>query len=182
MPKETQSAERGDTQLPCGNLTKLDYNEYIKSDAWRLKRSERLAIGNHKCAYCCTRKRIQVHHLTYERIGNELMEDLVPLCETHHAKIERIIKSGKMKRTGHPLLLLTETMRLLCKDGSHKVKITRRERRAMRELKNIQRRESRKPREGIGFSPPTKKWATATESERQSAVAERIQSLSALDE
>jgi len=35
---------------------------------------------------CGSRVRLQVHHKTYVRFGNERMGDLVTLCESCHAK------------------------------------------------------------------------------------------------
>lgn len=50
---------------------------------------------------CGTSKGIQVHHLTYERLGNELMDDLRILCYTHHKEVTRLHKAlGRRRITG----------------------------------------------------------------------------------
>lgn len=39
-----------------------------------------------KCELCGSTKHIHVHHLTYERLYDELIIDLQPLCRTCHEK------------------------------------------------------------------------------------------------
>ena len=36
---------------------------------------------------CCSCLNLDAHHLTYERFGNELPEDLMILCRTHHIEL-----------------------------------------------------------------------------------------------
>lgn len=90
-----------------------EYSAYLLSDQWKAKRDARLAINSGTCSACSKTKGIHVHHLTYARIFNEDMADLLPLCEEHHAQIEQIIKEGRLPRKGNVLFLATETMRLL---------------------------------------------------------------------
>gem|GEM_PF-2634752 len=66
------------------------YVEYLKSDAWWVIREKRLAIDNYLCHKCLTETATQVHHLTYERLGNELPEDLLSLCRTCHLEMLEI--------------------------------------------------------------------------------------------
>jgi len=91
------------------------YKSYLNSDAWKAKRRERLAIAQHRCA-ACPRKATDVHHLTYERIFNENMEDLLPLCHEHHQSAEILVECGLIKRFGNPLFLATETVRLILQE------------------------------------------------------------------
>lgn len=62
------------------------YRTYIDSTAWFRKRRERLEIDGHRCqGFMCFRTDcLEVHHKTYERIGDERMEDLITLCESCH--------------------------------------------------------------------------------------------------
>lgn len=89
------------------------YADYLGSEAWRAKRSERLEIGNHRCAACESSVDLQVHHLTYARIYNEDMADLLPLCKTHHMLAEELSKSGMIPKEASVLFLATETVRLI---------------------------------------------------------------------
>ena len=65
------------------------YEKYIHSSAWKMKAEARLAIDGHICQVC-GRAAEEVHHLTYERFGQEEMEDLVSLCKKCHRKAEEI--------------------------------------------------------------------------------------------
>ncbi len=90
-----------------------EYSNYLNSNAWKAKRQQRLAISGYRCAACTNDRAIHVHHLTYARIFNEDMADLMPLCERHHQIAEQLIRSGKLSRTGEVLFLTTETLRLV---------------------------------------------------------------------
>jgi len=63
------------------------YNSYLKTTAWRLKRQAVLTRANNWCEGCAARQATQVHHLTYEHVGDELLFELVAVCETCHRRI-----------------------------------------------------------------------------------------------
>jgi len=42
-----------------------------------------MARDNHMCQYCGG-EATEVHHLTYENIGNEPLEDLIAICRLCH--------------------------------------------------------------------------------------------------
>jgi len=65
-------------------MNKKEYNDYLQSDEWKARRDYRLKKDGFRCAICGTGKNLQVHHITYERIQNELIDDLVTLCESCH--------------------------------------------------------------------------------------------------
>ena len=65
------------------------YNEYLKSDKWQRKRRRVLLRDNEKCQACQDRKATEVHHLTYDRVGDEPLFDLVSICKTCHDFIHR---------------------------------------------------------------------------------------------
>lgn len=64
------------------------YQAYLNSPDWRRKRNEKLRQVGWQCERCPSRRHLNVHHKTYERLGAEWMEDLEALCadchETHH--------------------------------------------------------------------------------------------------
>lgn len=65
-----------------------EYQEYLLSEHWQKIRSERLKMDNFKCQNCGRPFDLQVHHLTYDRIGNEDINDLITLCKFCHARVE----------------------------------------------------------------------------------------------
>ena len=89
------------------------YQEYLTSEAWQKKRMQRLAISKFRCAACGSRDGLEVHHLTYARIFDEDMADLLPLCGLHHKAAEEMVANGKLPRTDDVLFLATETIRLI---------------------------------------------------------------------
>jgi 5-methylcytosine-specific restriction endonuclease McrA len=61
------------------------YVSYLKSPAWQDKRRQALRRAGYRCQACGKRNHLQVHHLTYIRLGHELPTDLVCLCSACHA-------------------------------------------------------------------------------------------------
>lgn len=62
------------------------YNGYLASPEWHARR---LAVlkRDHNCCRGCNADASQVHHLTYERVGRELLDDLVAVCDECHEKL-----------------------------------------------------------------------------------------------
>jgi len=63
-----------------------DYYTYIISRAWRARRRQHLNNVGWKCEVCGARKFLEVHHLTYDRLGREKRKDLQVLCKPCHEK------------------------------------------------------------------------------------------------
>lgn len=65
------------------------YDGYLSSAEWRERRRLVLDRAGGQCEGCGLTKATQVHHLTYERVGNEMLFDLVSVCESCHNAIHR---------------------------------------------------------------------------------------------
>lgn len=63
------------------------YNAYLASDVWRAKREEALARDGRVCQGCRQRLATQVHHRTYDHLGDELLFELISVCDECHAGI-----------------------------------------------------------------------------------------------
>lgn len=61
-----------------------DYQSYLRSLRWKARRLGAIALARAHCADCGAAADLHVHHLTYDRIGNERDEDLVVLCSACH--------------------------------------------------------------------------------------------------
>ncbi len=72
-----------------------EYDRYIHSGAWRRKADARLEMDGHVCQVCGGAAS-DVHHLTYDRFGNEDMGDLVSLCRGCHKKAEDLYDPAVM--------------------------------------------------------------------------------------
>lgn len=72
------------------------YEEYLASREWREKRTWILECAGHVCSVCGTRlsvclkcefvhqPQLEVHHVSYERVGNEDANDVEVLCYVCH--------------------------------------------------------------------------------------------------
>jgi hypothetical protein len=60
------------------------YLAYLNSPAWRVTRNRALRLANWRCRRCEGKRDLQVHHLTYERLGREWDQDLEVLCDSCH--------------------------------------------------------------------------------------------------
>lgn len=63
------------------------YSSYLNSPQWQSKRQAVLKRDRYLCQGCMVRRASQVHHLTYEHCGNELLWELTSVCEECHRKI-----------------------------------------------------------------------------------------------
>ena len=76
----------------------IEYRKYLQSQKWQEKRKKvfERALKNanstnrfgvcEKCGYQPWRPILQVHHLTYERVFHEEIEDLILLCPKCYKK------------------------------------------------------------------------------------------------
>ena len=66
----------------------MDYNTYIVSNAWRVRRYRLAEAKGWKCDKCgftpFSKSQIDVHHLNYECLGKETPEDVQLLCRNCH--------------------------------------------------------------------------------------------------
>ena len=59
--------------------------EYLNSFKWSLLRNKRLLLDNYTCQSCkLNNPPLEMHHLTYENIFNENIEDIISLCRECH--------------------------------------------------------------------------------------------------
>ena len=72
----------------------MDYQTYLLSGEWRSRASAyKLRVG-YRCEHCKAMARLQIHHKNYDRLGRELDEDLIALCEACHKKTHNL-KGGE---------------------------------------------------------------------------------------
>lgn len=66
------------------------YNEYLYSNEWRTIRGSILSRDLESCLNCGDTASLQVHHITYDNVGQELNEDLITLCKSCHIEIHNV--------------------------------------------------------------------------------------------
>ena len=72
-----------------GGKTKTNYQAYLQSEHWKSFRKEQLKTRGYRCQQCGRKYNLRVHHKIYERLGHELPEDVLVVCNKCHAKIHR---------------------------------------------------------------------------------------------
>ena len=71
------------------------YNLYLASPEWNSKRIRVRARDYGRCQLCGSETLLEIHHLTYNRVGDEALFDLVTLCAHCHEQEEAFKKESK---------------------------------------------------------------------------------------
>lgn len=85
------------------------YQEYLKTDHWKATRAAAIARAGNRCQICGKTGRLEVHHLTYERLFHEDENDFLVLCRTCHGRQHRYMGEDDMidlntRKTGERLV------------------------------------------------------------------------------
>ncbi len=78
------------------------YKRYINSKEWKEK--SRLLKKNKKCFICNSTENLNLHHLTYKRLGIEIIQDFQILCKKCHEIVhfnyfgQKIMDKPRLKR------------------------------------------------------------------------------------
>ena len=98
-------------------MSKKDYNKYLRSPEWKAKKLLVLERDNYKCQQCGYTNNLHVHHLTYENVTNEQLDDLVTLCKRcHRSEHKKKVKNTKLlllRPFVHALLI---NLAIICSD------------------------------------------------------------------
>jgi DNA replication protein DnaC len=76
-------------------LKTMPYEEYLLTPEWQQKRGLVLDRASHRCQVCNTPWLLNVHHRTYERRGEEALDDLTVLCKPCHELFHERISQGE---------------------------------------------------------------------------------------
>jgi 5-methylcytosine-specific restriction endonuclease McrA len=72
-------------QARRAQLRKMPFEEYRLTPEWQSKRTQALSRAGYRCQTCsCRDARLDVHHNSYGRYGDESIYDLVALCASCH--------------------------------------------------------------------------------------------------
>ena len=96
------------------------YHKYLKSGEWKYTKGKKLKQSNFKCDGCGESSgAMEVHHLTYERIGMELLTDLASYCINCHKIAHNKVDSSEwnkyltMNSDVEPIEISVEDMSLM---------------------------------------------------------------------
>lgn len=77
---------------------KEKYKKYITSKEWKEKKEKLFDLRGKECEQCGYTHRLHVHHLTYENLGYEKMDDLQILCyQCHMSKHDKYFEKFVLK-------------------------------------------------------------------------------------
>jgi 5-methylcytosine-specific restriction endonuclease McrA len=78
-------------------LSRRAYAAYLQSPYWRLHaRRQALHRAGHRCQDCGFPRALEVHHLTYVRLGCERPEDLLALCAECHGNRHGLLRYARL--------------------------------------------------------------------------------------
>ena len=60
--------------------------QYFKTATWQTKRFQVLSRAKFKCEICNSKEALEIHHSSYENLGEEPLRDLHALCRSCHQK------------------------------------------------------------------------------------------------
>ena len=84
------------------------YQQYLKSVPWMILRHRTFIRDGIRCVRCRATERLEVHHLTYVRVGHEDLDDLVTLCDECHVYTHARQKAEAVVRRGGGLVRVGE--------------------------------------------------------------------------
>ncbi|MHB8657719.1 MAG: HNH endonuclease [Solirubrobacteraceae bacterium] len=64
----------------------LLYVLYLHSPIWRLRRRLWILLAGGRCERCRSRRRLTIHHRSYQRLGHERRADVAVLCWRCHRR------------------------------------------------------------------------------------------------
>lgn len=102
----TDSTTEVDPKRQLMFISAEDKLEYIQSEKWRTLRFSRLMIAQYKCESCGSFHNLNLHHITYERLTQEELEDVAILCEVCHTKLHNLL--GYDRTTLYPISILKD--------------------------------------------------------------------------
>lgn len=62
---------------------------HLESPEWQALRARLIPARGKKCEQCGNPERLTLHHITYERLGEELDDDLLVLCWSCHDALHK---------------------------------------------------------------------------------------------
>jgi len=75
-----------------------EYLAYLTSPEWARQRQQALARAAFTCVRCRATAGLQVHHLTYQRLGAELPDDLTVLCAACHHTVHYALRNRALQQ------------------------------------------------------------------------------------
>lgn len=92
--EQLQSSWESDVKESADRIMNADdsafwqaYEKYLASPQWQKKREKVLARASDICEGCGENSATQIHHLSYDHVGDEFLFELVAVCVACHEKL-----------------------------------------------------------------------------------------------
>lgn len=66
-----------------------DKQTYLQSNEWKSLRNQVFTRDNHTCQSCGSKTSLNCHHVTYQHLGAESLDQLTTLCTTCHTALHK---------------------------------------------------------------------------------------------
>lgn len=71
--------------------TKMTYKEYLSTPEWKRFRQRAIKHYGRKCYLCAKKCNPDIHHNNRDRLGKEILSDVIPLCRSCHDIVTKYI-------------------------------------------------------------------------------------------
>ena len=78
-----------------GSRATTNYEQYIASEAWKRFREKYRRSEYPQACLVCGDPDFHLHHITYKRLGRELLRDVAPLCRDCHHRVHELHKGSR---------------------------------------------------------------------------------------
>ena len=79
-------------------MVDMEYSDYLNTDWWKSISAKRKEYDKGKCIDCGSSMQLNAHHINYDRLGRENLDDLITLCESCHHTRHLQEESAKERR------------------------------------------------------------------------------------
>lgn len=86
------------------------YDDFLSSPLWAATKWRYQHDKQRPQACICGATDVQLHHRTYERLGEERTTDLYPLCPTCHQILHSLVRRGLLAADANPEVLTSSAL------------------------------------------------------------------------
>lgn len=101
LTAEGMTSSREEPIVNLSTQNRESYTTYIKSVQWKQKKNEWVNSGRPTFCFACEEPMprsmagFNFHHMTYANLGNENLDDLIPLCSSDHRRLSQEFNTTK---------------------------------------------------------------------------------------
>ena len=99
--------------LPQEKVTRSLQEAYYRSPHWREVSCQRKQLDNFACVQCSGKRELETHHWRYELFNEDVLKDLVTLCQECHQKLHRTIAGSRVHFPRYVSVELADLLRTI---------------------------------------------------------------------